>query len=134
METRRNDTHSSQGYVGEEQTEGASAILTEKKPEEEEQLSTLLSSSRELLDREKHSNNYEQAAKLLEQALLKVQGTSKEIMEAEVCGELAEVFLSLDNYENSLYYGQKSLSLSEKTIVKISKQWPLFQLAVPIPN
>ena len=118
METRRNDTHSSQGCIREEQTEGASAILTKRKPEEEEQLSTLLSSARELLVREKHSNNYEQAAKLLEQASLKVQGTSKEgkeIIEAEVCGELAEVFLSLNNYEKSLDYGQKCLSLSEKT-------------------
>lgn len=43
-----------------------------------------------------------------------IQGTSKEIMEAEICGELAEVFLSLDNYEQSLDYGQKCLALSKK--------------------
>lgn len=113
METRRND--SPQGHITEEQTEGASAILTEKKAEKEDQLSTLLSSARELLVREKHSNNYKQAAELLEQALLKVEGTSKEIMKAEVCGELAEVFLSLDDYEKSLDYGQKCLSLSKTT-------------------
>ena len=115
METRRNDTHSPQGHLSEEQREGASVILTETKPEEEEQLLTLLLSARELLVREKHSNNYQQAASLLEQALLKVQGTSNEVMEAQVCGELAEVFLSLDNYKKSLDYGLKCLSLSEKT-------------------
>ena len=115
METRRNDTHSSQGHISERETEGASAILTEKNAEKEDQFSTLLSSARELLVREKHSNNYKQAAELLEQALLRVEGTSKEIMEAEVCGELAEVFLALDDYEKSLDYGQKCLSLSKKT-------------------
>ena len=66
MEARRNDTHISQGHLSEEQTEGASAILTEKRAEEEEQLSSLLLSVRELLVKEKHSNNYEQAASLLE--------------------------------------------------------------------
>lgn len=115
METSRNDAHGSQGHISEEQTDGASAILTlEKKAKQEDQLSTLLSSARELLAREKHSNNYEQAAEILEQALLKVQEASNEIVEAEVCGELAEVFLSLDDYEKSLDYGQKCLSLSKK--------------------
>lgn len=115
METRRNDTHSSQGHLSGEQTKGGSAILTEKKAEQEDQLSTLLSSAHELLAREKHSSNYEQAAELLEQALLRVQGESNEIVEAEVCGKLAEVFLSLDDYEKSLHYGQKCLSLSKTT-------------------
>ena len=114
METRRNDTHSPQGHTSEEQAEGASAVLTEKKAEQEDQLSTLLLSARELLTG-KHAKHYKQAAELLEQALLKVQGASNEIVEAEVCGELAEVFLSLDDYAKSLDYGQKCLSLSKKT-------------------
>ncbi|KAK2561767.1 Tetratricopeptide repeat protein 28 [Acropora cervicornis] len=115
METERNDTDSSQGNLSEEQTEGARATLTEKEAEQEDQLSTLLSSACELLVRRKHSKHYEQAAKLLEQALIKAQEASDEIVEAEVCGKLAEVFLSLDDYAKSLLYGQKCLSLSKTT-------------------
>ncbi|XP_015761119.1 PREDICTED: tetratricopeptide repeat protein 28-like isoform X2 [Acropora digitifera] len=115
METGRNDTHSSQGNLSEEQTEGARATLTEKEAEQEDQLSTLLSSACELLVRRKHSKHYEQAAKLLQQALIKAQEASDEIVEAEVCGKLAEVFLSLDDYAKSLDYGQKCLSLSKTT-------------------
>ena len=115
METRRNDFQSSQGHISEEQTEGASAIVTEKKAEQEDQLWTLRLKARELLVREKHSKNYEQAAKLLEQALFKAQEASDEMVEAQICGELAEVFLSLDDYEKSLDYGQKCLSLSKTT-------------------
>ena len=111
METSRTDAQSSQGHISEQQKEST----PEKKVEQEDQLSTLLSKARKLLVREKHSKNYKQAAELLEQALLKVQGASNEIMEAEVCAELAEVFFSLDDYEKSLDYGQKCLFLSRKT-------------------
>lgn len=115
METGRNDTHSSQGNRSEEQTDGAPATLTEKEAEQEDQLSTLLSSACELVAGRKHSKHFEQAAELLEQALIKAQEASNEIVEAEVCGKLAEVFLSLDDYAKSLDYGQKCLFLSKTT-------------------
>ena len=102
MEGNRSDDHNSQGQT--EKTE------TEK----QDQLCTLLSRARELLVSGKHFKNYEQAAELLEQALLMVQETSNEVVEAAICSELAEVFLSMNSYDKSLRYGQKCLSVSKE--------------------
>lgn len=113
MEGSQNDPHGFQEQISEGKTEDALVFSSENKAEQKDQLSTLLSSSRELL-REKNFKNYQQAAELLEQALVKVREAANEIVEAEVCGELAKVLLSLNDYEKSLSYGQKCLSLSKE--------------------
>lgn len=93
MEGSQNDAHSSQGKISEGEMEGGPPFSPEKKAEQKDQLSTVLLSARELLVGDCHFNNYQQAAELLEQALLKVQEATSKIVEAEVCGELANVFL-----------------------------------------
>ena len=101
MEDNRSDEHNSQRLMCE-------------KIDNQDQLSTLLSKARELLVSEKHFQDYEQATELLKQALLMAQETSNKGVEAKICGELAELFLSMDSYDTSLCYGQKCLSLSKE--------------------
>ena len=97
MEGNQSDEHNSQRLMCE-------------KIDKQDQLSTPLSRARELLVSE-HFKDYEQAAELLKQAL---QETSSKGVEAEICGELAELFFQMDSYDTSLCYGQKCLSLSKE--------------------
>ena len=97
MEGNQSDEHNSQRLMCE-------------KIDKQDQLSTPLSRARELLVSE-HFKDYEQAAELLKQAL---QETSSKGVEAEICGELAELVFQMDSYDTSLCYGQKCLSLSKE--------------------
>ena len=97
MEGNQSDEHNSQRLVCD-------------KIDKQDQLSTPLSRARELLVSE-HFKDYEQAAELLKQAL---QEASNKGVEAEICGELAELFFLMDSYDTSLCYGQKCLSLSKE--------------------
>ena len=97
MEGNQSDEHNSQRLMCE-------------KIDKQEQLSTPRSRARELLVSE-HFKDYEQAAELLKQAL---QETSNKDVEAEICGELADLLFLMDSYDTSLCYGQKCLSLSKE--------------------
>lgn len=97
MEGNQSDEHNSQRLMCE-------------KIDKQDQLSTPRSRARELLVSE-HFKDYEQAAELLKQAL---QETSKKDVEAEICGELADLLFLMDSYDTSLCYGQKCLSLSKE--------------------
>lgn len=112
MEGSQTDAHSFQGQINENEskTEGATASSSEQK----DQPSTLLSSARKLSG-EKHFKHLQQAAELLEQALVKIQQASNKFEEAKVCGELGKVFLSMNDYEKALSYGHKCLSISKET-------------------
>lgn len=101
MEGNQSDEHNSQRLMCE-------------KIDKQDQLSTVLSRARELLASEKQFKDYEQAAELLKQALLMAQETSNKGVEAEICGELAELFFLMDSYDTSLRYGQDCLSLSKE--------------------
>ena len=97
MEGNQSDEHNSQRLMCE-------------KIDKQDQLSTPRSRARELLVSE-HFKDYEQAAELLKQAL---QETSNKDVEAEICGELADLLFLMDSYDTSLCYGQKCLSLSKE--------------------
>ena len=97
MEGNQSDEHNSQRLMCE-------------KIDKQDQLSTPRSRARELLVSE-HFKDYEQAAELLKQAL---QETSSKDVEAEICGELADLLFLMDSYDTSLCYGQKCLSLSKE--------------------
>ena len=97
MEGNQSDEHNSQRLMCE-------------KIDKQDQLSTPRSRARELLVSE-HFKDYEQAAELLKQTL---QETSNKDVEAEICGELAELLFLMDSYDTSLCYGQKCLSLSKE--------------------
>ena len=105
MEGNQSDEHNSQRLMCE-------------KIDKQDQLSTLLSRAREVLVSKKHFKDYEQAAESLKQALLMAQETSNKGIEAEICGELAELFLLMNSYDTSLCYGQKCLSLSKEADLK----------------
>ena len=95
---------------GNQSDEHNSRRLMCEKIDKQDQLSTPRSRARELLVSE-HFKDYEQAAELLKQAL---QETSNKDVEAEICGELADLLFLMDSYDTSLCYGQKCLSLSKE--------------------
>ena len=101
MEGNGSDDHSSQRRLNESSVKQG-------------QILNLLSQAREIQNSGEHFSNYEQAAEMLKQALLLAQEASNKDSEAEICGNLAEVLLSMDSFDGSLSYAQKCLALSEE--------------------